>query len=405
MMLLESRNNLNESDAPHSDTKPLRVSRKMQNYNDFRGTIYNNIEQLLFDFMNHDIDLTRLDAGGIEKCLLRLNAGKHVNNMTLPVSLFWDRVEKVRLAVAFTYHTDLMKMNNNIKASSTDNNYRYNKLFSIYNEFYIDDFYRRVSSVTEFSDIIVRVDNSSVLKSYISAYSESLSPIIPGILKHDFSYKNVVSLLNNPSLRQEAATRNFAKGVNASLYIALARHIAGGYSIRQMIDLILYCPAVVRILNELQRRYEIEQERIRLLSGNMDYEMELERLRLSLSGVMTGSDFESYLHMVFTKLGYSAELTKGSGDKGADLVLERNGTKIIVQAKYYSRPIGNKAVQQAYTAKDIYRADIAAVVTNSSFTKQAVEDAALIEVVLIDGDKLQTIVDSLAHGRFMDFFS
>jgi len=109
--------------------------------------------------------------------------------------------------------------------------------------------------------------------------------------------------------------------------------------------------------------------------------------------------------MVFTELGYSAELTKGSGDKGADLILERNGTKIIVQAKYYSRPIGNKAIQQAYTAKDIYRADIAAVVTNSSFTKQAVEDAALIEVVLIDGDKLQTIVDSLAHGRFMDFFS
>ncbi|MDP8984639.1 MAG: restriction endonuclease [Pseudomonadota bacterium] len=46
-------------------------------------------------------------------------------------------------------------------------------------------------------------------------------------------------------------------------------------------------------------------------------------------------------------LGWSARLTKGSGDQGIDVIAEMREKKAVIQCKLYSSPVGNSAVQQA----------------------------------------------------------
>jgi restriction system protein len=103
---------------------------------------------------------------------------------------------------------------------------------------------------------------------------------------------------------------------------------------------------------------------------------------------MDGIQFEYYLKELYLSRGYGVEVTSASGDYGADLVLKKNGKKIVAQAKRYSKDVGIKAVQEVIGAKSYYRADEAWVVTNSYFTKAARELAQTGNARLVDRDEL-----------------
>lgn len=70
--------------------------------------------------------------------------------------------------------------------------------------------------------------------------------------------------------------------------------------------------------------------------------------------------------------------------------MENNNRKIAVQAKHYSSPVGNKAVQEIVGSLMYYEADQGMVVTNNTFTitKSAIALAEANNVVLIDGKSL-----------------
>lgn len=117
----------------------------------------------------------------------------------------------------------------------------------------------------------------------------------------------------------------------------------------------------------------------------------LERLRLS--GIneidyMSGRDFEIYLSVLFKDLGYQVQLTKASGDYGADLILKKAGETIAVQAKRYSKNVGVKSVQEIASARLYYSTYDAWVVTNSYYTSSAIQLANRTDVKLIDRDGL-----------------
>ncbi|WP_445661950.1 restriction endonuclease [Bacillus sp. FSL K6-1338] len=103
---------------------------------------------------------------------------------------------------------------------------------------------------------------------------------------------------------------------------------------------------------------------------------------------MNGRQFEEYLSSLYQALGYQTEVTKGSGDFGADLVLKNNGTKIVVQAKRYKNKVGIQSVQEVVGAKRYYDAVHAWVVTNNYFTEPARKLAHANDVLLIDRDLL-----------------
>lgn len=97
-------------------------------------------------------------------------------------------------------------------------------------------------------------------------------------------------------------------------------------------------------------------------------------------------------------MGYKTELTKGSGDQGADLILQKNHVKIVIQIKRYSGKVGNKAVQEVIAAKYFYKADKGIVITNNYFTNSAIDLALSSHIKLINRDKLIKMI----HGE-MDY--
>lgn len=103
---------------------------------------------------------------------------------------------------------------------------------------------------------------------------------------------------------------------------------------------------------------------------------------------MQGVQFEQYLGHLFRSQGYKAEVTKASGDFGADLVISKSGRRIVVQAKRYKKNVGLRAVQEVQGARAHYKATEAWVVTNSNFTQQAYELAKSNGVRLIDREEL-----------------
>jgi len=89
------------------------------------------------------------------------------------------------------------------------------------------------------------------------------------------------------------------------------------------------------------------------------------------------------------------ELIKGNRDHGIDILAEKDDITYAIQCKCYSSNIGNignSAVQQAHTGKSLYHKDIAVVLTNKYFTKQAKEDADVLGVKLWDRDHLEKMI-------------
>lgn len=122
--------------------------------------------------------------------------------------------------------------------------------------------------------------------------------------------------------------------------------------------------------------------------------------QLALSGIneidhMPGRVFEEYLAAVFREKGYKVELTPATKDQGGDLVISKRGVRTVVQAKRWKENVSNHAVQEVVAAKPFYRADQAIIVTNSGFTKSAIELARANGVELWGRDKL---VRELVHS-------
>lgn len=118
-----------------------------------------------------------------------------------------------------------------------------------------------------------------------------------------------------------------------------------------------------------------------------------EKHRLFKSGIndidhMDGLTFEKYLEVLFEKLGYRVERTQYVGDYGADLITTKDGIRTVIQAKRYKNTVGIKAIQEAVAAKGKYKCSKAMAVTNSFYTKQAIELAWANNVELWNRDHL-----------------
>lgn len=124
-----------------------------------------------------------------------------------------------------------------------------------------------------------------------------------------------------------------------------------------------------------------------------------------LIDAMDGYQFENFLVEIFQTLGYDVKETKKTQDQGADLFVTRFGKNMVIQAKNYSGSVGNSAVQQAISAKAFYGCDEAMVVTNSYYTKSAMELAESARVRLIDRNELQKYLDDYNQKIIEDFQS
>ena len=109
---------------------------------------------------------------------------------------------------------------------------------------------------------------------------------------------------------------------------------------------------------------------------------------------LEGHEFEYYCAELLKKKGFiDVEVTKGSGDYGADILAEKDGVTYAIQCKCYTAPIGVKAIQEAYAGRDYYDKMVGAVLTNQYFTTPAVEAAKKLKILLWDRGYLESMIE------------
>lgn len=112
---------------------------------------------------------------------------------------------------------------------------------------------------------------------------------------------------------------------------------------------------------------------------------------------MNGAQFEEYCAELMRRNGWrKVRVTQASNDYGADIVAyDRSGTKWVVQCKHYEATLGNSPVQEVTAAMSWYEAEKAAVMTSSTFSRNAVSLAEANGVLLIDREDLLKMAQKL----------
>lgn len=111
--------------------------------------------------------------------------------------------------------------------------------------------------------------------------------------------------------------------------------------------------------------------------------------------VMTGLDFENLVARLFERSGYSVQVTPPTGDQGVDVIAERKGLRLGIQAKCYAGKVPNSAVQQIVAGLAHYGLQRGLVVTNGDFTPSAIELAESNNVTLWDREVLKRKLSEL----------
>ncbi len=119
----------------------------------------------------------------------------------------------------------------------------------------------------------------------------------------------------------------------------------------------------------------------------------------TFSNKMMPTEFERFCADQLQMAGWDARVTSATRDQGIDVLAEKAGYRIVIQCKLYSRPVGNKAVQEVTAAKGHERANFGIVVSNNRYTAAAEQLAATNGVFLLHYSDLSKLDEILGLGR------
>ena len=104
---------------------------------------------------------------------------------------------------------------------------------------------------------------------------------------------------------------------------------------------------------------------------------------------MTGEQFEHFCASLLRANGFrNVKVTQTSGDYGIDVLAQKGMDSYAIQCKRYTSPVGNHAVQEAFSGAAYYGNRTPVVMTNQEFTAAPVETAERIGVRLWGRSKL-----------------
>lgn len=127
----------------------------------------------------------------------------------------------------------------------------------------------------------------------------------------------------------------------------------------------------------------------------ISYSFDKENLIDSINNNISGIDFEKVSKQLLEKNGFdNVNVTKASGDYGADVIAYKDGIKYAIQCKKYSSKVGVNAVQEVIAAKSMYKCHVGVVLTNNYFTPNAKKLAEENGVLLWDIEKLQQLISN-----------
>ncbi len=89
---------------------------------------------------------------------------------------------------------------------------------------------------------------------------------------------------------------------------------------------------------------------------------------------MSGTQFEEFLAHLLLRMGYTEIKLTPPNDQGGDLLcISPSGVPVVVQAKRWKGSVGNSAVQELLGAMRHFHCSTGVVVTNSTFTRAAIQ--------------------------------
>ena len=112
--------------------------------------------------------------------------------------------------------------------------------------------------------------------------------------------------------------------------------------------------------------------------------------------------FEELIEAHYRRLGYRVQLEGGGGsDGGVDVrIATPSGERYLVQCKQWrARRVGVKVVRELFGVVAKEHANGGIVVTAGSFTREAEEFANGVAMELVDGDRLQNMMQGLPVDR------
>ena len=274
------------------------------------------------------------------------------------------------------------------------------KIYSIYQDLYENKF-DHIMRFEEFGVILYSSENDIYFQNH-NYFTEKIYEDVRFFAELIPCYTGGEPLIDTPTvayIASEHTNKNYDKNDKDTLYIdafeqviiCLITYYIDQIDIFKFIKIISSLKSCLIEYNKETKKTAALKERDRLLHGDLSIELEQTTDNDLFENIQTGEEFELYLAKLYENLGYEVFTTSKTRDQGADLVIIKNNKKAVVQAKHYSTPVGNKAVQECVGAIRYYSADKAIVITNSTFTKSAIELAKYNDVELIDGNALNML--------------
>jgi Holliday junction resolvasome RuvABC ATP-dependent DNA helicase subunit len=160
---------------------------------------------------------------------------------------------------------------------------------------------------------------------------------------------------------------------------------------------------LIRRLSRLGSKKVTENDAIEVLSAfglrSGDVGIEGTAVNADALAKLTGIEFERLITSVLQRMGFTAEMTRTTGDGGIDIVahLEQPFVRgrYLIQCKRYAPDalIGAPVLREFYGAFVADRKAIKGIfITTSAFTAQAHEFAEDLPLELIDGSRLQRLL-------------
>ena len=152
----------------------------------------------------------------------------------------------------------------------------------------------------------------------------------------------------------------------------------------------------IRLYEANRDRYE--DEHFGLLSGVLrnpiDYIekiIEQNDFDIKFDPNMDPFQYEIFCAEKFKENDWEAYATQGSSDQGVDVVATRGKEVLVAQCKKFSKPVGNKAVQEVVAGMKFYDANVGIVIAPNGFTNSAEKLAAANKIKLIHHSQIKDL--------------
>lgn len=120
---------------------------------------------------------------------------------------------------------------------------------------------------------------------------------------------------------------------------------------------------------------------------------------------LDGHEFEYFCAKLLENSEFrDVKVTQGSGDYGVDIIARYHNMIYGIQCKRYASKVGVKAVQEALSGAEYYHCDVAVVLSNGSFTPNAIEMSKKTGVRLWDRNSLLNLVSKCEPLDFVNDF-